>query len=62
MVNPREADLIPRLRRAWLDDEGQDIAEYGVMLAMIVIIVIGAIQLIGSHGNTALSNVASSAR
>ncbi|PYX81762.1 MAG: Flp family type IVb pilin [Acidobacteria bacterium] len=52
--------MTPLLRRAWLEDEAQDIAEYGVMLAMIVIIVIGAIQLIGSHANTAFSNVASS--
>jgi Flp pilus assembly pilin Flp len=52
--------LIWLFRHAWLDDEAQDIAEYGVMLAMIVIMVIGAIQIVGSHGSTALSNVASS--
>ncbi len=42
------------------DDRGQDIAEYAVMLAVILVIVVGAIQLIGSNANTVFSNVASS--
>jgi len=43
-----------------LDDEGQDIAEYAVMLAVILIIVIGTIRLVGTSANTVFSNVASS--
>jgi Flp pilus assembly pilin Flp len=43
-----------------LDDEGQDIAEYAVMLAVILIIVIGTIRLVGTNANTVFSNVASS--
>jgi Flp pilus assembly pilin Flp len=43
-----------------LNDEGQDIAEYAVMVAAILIIVIGTIRLIGSNSNTVFSNVASS--
>jgi Flp pilus assembly pilin Flp len=35
-------------RRAWCEDEGQDIAEYAVMLAAILVIVIGTIRLVGS--------------
>lgn len=42
------------------DDRGQDIAEYAVMLAVILVIVVGTIQLIGSNANTVFSNVASS--
>ncbi len=41
------------------DDQGQDIAEYAVMVAAILIIVIGTIRLIGSNANTVFSNVAS---
>jgi Flp pilus assembly pilin Flp len=52
--------MIALLHRVWLEDEGQDIAEYAVMLATILIIVIGTIRLIGQHANTAFSNVASS--
>ena len=46
--------------RLVFDDEGQDIAEYAVMVAAILIIVIGTIRLIGSNSNTVFSNVASS--
>ena len=46
--------------RLWDRDEGQDIAEYAVMLAVILIIVLGTVRLIGTHANTVFSNVASS--
>jgi Flp pilus assembly pilin Flp len=48
------------LIRLWRDDEGQDIAEYAVMLAVILVLVVGTIRLIGSNSNTVFSNVASS--
>jgi Flp pilus assembly pilin Flp len=48
------------LYRLWRDDEGQDIAEYAVMLAVILVIVVGTIKLIGTNANTVFSNVASS--
>ena len=46
--------------RLWSDERGQDIAEYAVMLAVILVIVVGTVQLIGSNANTVFSNVASS--
>ncbi len=46
-------------RRFVVSDEGQDIAEYAVMVAAILIIVVGTIRLIGSNSNTVFSNVAS---
>jgi Flp pilus assembly pilin Flp len=48
------------LRRTWSDDQGQDIAEYAVMLAVILVIVVGTIRLIGSNANTVFSQAASS--
>ena len=48
------------LRRCWTEENGQDIAEYAVMLAVILVIVVGTIQLIGSSANNVFSNVASS--
>jgi Flp pilus assembly pilin Flp len=48
------------LRKLWREDEGQDIAEYAVMLAVILVIVVGTIRLIGSNANNVFSNVASS--
>ena len=48
------------LRNLWLNDEGQDIAEYAVMLAVILVIVVGTIRLIGSNANNVFSETASS--
>jgi Flp pilus assembly pilin Flp len=48
------------MRRLWSDDSGQDIAEYAVMLAVILVLVVGTVRLIGSSSNTVFSNVASS--
>ena len=47
-------------RHIWSDERGQDIAEYAVMLAVILILVIGTVRLIGSNANSAFSTVASS--
>ncbi|HEX6505791.1 MAG TPA: hypothetical protein VF011_21320 [Terriglobales bacterium] len=52
--------MITLLRSLILNDEGQDIAEYAVMVAAILIVVIGTIRLIGSNANTVFSSVASS--
>lgn len=48
------------LRKLWYEDEGQDIAEYAVMLAVILVIVVGTIRLIGGNANNVFSSVASS--
>jgi Flp pilus assembly pilin Flp len=47
-------------RRLWSEDAAQDIAEYAVMLAVILVIVVGTIRLIGGHANNVFSSVASS--
>ena len=47
------------LRRLWSEDEGQDIAEYAVMLAVILVVVVGTIRLVGSNANNVFSSVAS---
>lgn len=46
-------------RNLWRGEEGQDIAEYAVMLAVILVIVVGTVRLIGSNTNTVFSNAAS---
>ena len=52
--------VLPLLRSLWSDDQGQDIAEYAVMLAVILVIVVGTIRMIGSNANTVFSSAASS--
>jgi len=46
--------------KVWVTDEGQDIAEYAVMLAVILVLVVGTVRLVGSNANNAFSSVASS--
>ena len=48
------------LYRLWSEDSGQDVAEYAVMLAVILVIVVGTIRLIGGNANNVFSSVASS--
>jgi len=48
------------LRRLWSEESGQDIAEYAVMLAVILVLVVGTVRLIGSNANNAFSAAASS--
>jgi len=52
--------MIDLLWKLCLADEAQDIAEYAVMLAVILVVVIGTIRLMGSHANNVFSSVASS--
>lgn len=47
------------LKRLWAEEHGQDVAEYAVMLAVIIVIVIGTIRLIGSNASNIFSNVGS---
>jgi Flp pilus assembly pilin Flp len=47
------------IAQLWTSEEGQDIAEYAVMLAVILVIVVGTIRLIGSNANNVFSQVAS---
>jgi pilus assembly protein Flp/PilA len=55
-----EGELMELVRNLWRDESGQDIAEYAVMLAVILVIVVGTVRLIGSNANTVFSSVASS--
>ena len=52
--------MMPLLQKLWIDGDGQDIAEYAVMLAVILVLVVGTIRLVGSNANNAFSSVSSS--
>jgi Flp pilus assembly pilin Flp len=51
--------MVEFLRSICRDDQGQDIAEYAVMLAVILVLVIGTVRLIGGNANNVFSGVAS---
>jgi len=47
------------LRKLWSNDQGQSVAEYAVMLAVILVLVVGTVRLIGGSANNTFSTVAS---
>ncbi len=49
----------PFLRTLWSDEQGQDVAEYSIMLAVILVIVVGTVRLIGSNAGNIFSQVGS---
>jgi Flp pilus assembly pilin Flp len=56
----KETEPVAKLwQNLWSDERGQDIAEYAVMLAVILVIVVGTVRLIGSNANNVFSNVGS---
>jgi Flp pilus assembly pilin Flp len=60
LKNQKRGIFMELVRRLWCEQEAQDIAEYAVMLAVILVIVVGTVRLIGSNANTVFSSVASS--
>jgi len=56
----QEAGMSKFIHRLWSEESGQDIAEYAVMLAVILVLVVGTVRLIGSNANSAFSQAASS--
>ncbi len=51
--------MVRFFRNICADEQGQDIAEYAVMLAVILVLVIGTVRLIGTNANNVFSSVAS---
>jgi Flp pilus assembly pilin Flp len=56
----REEIMVAHFDELWVEDRGQDIAEYAVMLAVILVIVVATVRLIGGNANNVFSTVASS--
>ena len=54
-----ERNVISTFRQLWVEEDGQDVAEYAVMLAVILVIVIGTVRLIGGNANNVFSEVGS---
>jgi Flp pilus assembly pilin Flp len=51
--------VIKTVKKLWVEESGQDVAEYAVMLAVILVIVIGTVRLIGGNANNVFSQVSS---
>lgn len=59
MMSSTEVNMTRLMRELWSSQEGQDVAEYAVMLAVILILVIGTVRLVGGNANNAFSSAAS---
>jgi Flp pilus assembly pilin Flp len=44
--------------KVWSEDQGQDIAEYALMLAVILLIVAATVSAIGTNANNVFNSVA----
>jgi Flp pilus assembly pilin Flp len=51
--------VIKTVKKLWIEESGQDVAEYAVMLAVILVIVVGTVRLIGGNANNVFSQVSS---
>jgi Flp pilus assembly pilin Flp len=58
-VMKRGAIMAWALQTFWSDEQGQDVAEYAVMLAVILVILVGTIRLIGANASNVFSQVGS---
>ena len=54
-----ESSFRNRLKNLWSDEQGQDVAEYAVMLAVVLVIVVGTVRLVGANASNVFSSVAS---
>ncbi len=51
--------MLQTLWRVWMDDGGQDVAEYALMLAVVLLIVVASVSAIGTNANTVFNSAAS---
>jgi Flp pilus assembly pilin Flp len=47
------------LSQLWFDDQGQDVAEYAIMLTIAIVLVVGTVRLLGARANNVFSSVGS---
>jgi Flp pilus assembly pilin Flp len=59
ILGRQEVAVLRDLRALWSGDQGQNIVEYAMMLAVILVVVIGTLRLVGGNANNVFSTVAS---
>ena len=47
------------MKRLWSQQDGQDVAEYAVILAVILVLVVGTVRLIGASATNTFTAVGS---
>jgi Flp pilus assembly pilin Flp len=54
---PRRRRNMELLRRVWMEDDGQDLAEYALLLTLILLITAGVISGLGNEISNVFSDV-----
>jgi pilus assembly protein Flp/PilA len=52
--------MLHTLKSMIRDEEGATMVEYGLLVALIALVALGAVQLVGTHLSTLFNNVATS--
>ena len=60
VLGPEERTMTKLMKRLWTEEDGATMVEYGLMLALIAVICIGAVALIGTNASTMFTNIAGS--
>lgn len=50
--------MIKRVKKFHKDESGAALAEYGILVALIAVVAIGAVSVLGTQVNTAFTSVA----
>lgn len=50
--------MVNLLRRMWNDEEGQDVAEYALMLAVVLVVAVAGAIAIGTNASATFTNAA----
>ena len=51
-------NMIARMRTFWVREEGQDLLEYALLVALIALVAVGAITAAGTNVNAIFGSVA----
>src|SRR5262245_42196619 len=57
-ISLRGGTTMALFTRFWKNEEGQDLAEYALLIALIALVVIGAVTLLGTRIQTVFNNIA----
>jgi pilus assembly protein Flp/PilA len=57
MNEQSEEQMRALLRRLWTDEEGQDLVEYGLLVALVALAAIAGMQTLASAINTTFTSI-----
>ncbi|MTI82207.1 MAG: Flp family type IVb pilin [Firmicutes bacterium] len=49
--------MLKMVKRLWTEEEGQGMAEYGLIIALVAVVVVGALTVLGTSLNDKFNSV-----